>query len=479
MFLIQESPQSKRKCLHERFSPQKQAESTEVWLHPPPQKLDSVIHNQGTFVSLMLALLFAALGSFAAASAQAAVLVKNTGQMTSGNNANLAAWSFAQGFTTGSSTNGYTLESIGVTFRSGGNAAQSMTLHAELWSAATGGGPGSKTADLTVPTTISAGVTTFTAPASTTLTAGTTYYVVFYTVGTFNPEGALTAATAEDSGGATGWTIEDTGYIFRADTPAGSSSWASGSGNVFEIEVNGAEKTTTQTLSSDNTLSALSATSATGETGAYSTLSIGTFASTMTSYSATVPNATTHVKLTPTVNHSSARVTVRGTTVSSGSESAAIPLSVGTNTITVRVTAQDLTTKDYTVTITRRPRTAASATVSLSAPNSVLEGRYTFVTATLSAALSEGVTIPVTVTPGNAEPEDYSVGNPRIIISAGTTRGSLQIQTTEDTDTEDETFTVALGSPLPQRVAAGNPKSVRITIEDKQASFERTSAEQR
>ena len=51
---------------------------------------------------------------------------------------------------------------------------------------------------------------------------------------------------------------------------------------------------------------------------------------------------------------------------------------------------------------------AAVPTVRLSAsPNPVAEGRTVTVTATLSAALSGGVTIPVTITDNSAEPEDH------------------------------------------------------------------------
>ena len=112
--------------------------------------------------------------------------------------------------------------------------------------------------------------------------------------------------------------------------------------------------------SSDNTLSDLTASSATSETGTYSPLDIGTFAAATTSYTATVPFTKTHVKLTPTVSDTTATVGVRkGSTgnfasVTSGSQSAAIGLDVGSNAITVRVTAENSATKDYTVTITRQ-----------------------------------------------------------------------------------------------------------------------------
>ena len=113
-----------------------------------------------------------------------------------------------------------------------------------------------------------------------------------------------------------------------------------------------------QTQSTDATLSGLTATSSTSASGSFTTLNIGAFAAGTTSYSASVGNSVTHVKLTPTVNHSNATVKVgkQGTTlatVPSGTASSAIALSVGSNTLVVRVTAQDTTTKDYTVTVTR------------------------------------------------------------------------------------------------------------------------------
>ena len=120
------------------------------------------------------------------------------------------------------------------------------------------------------------------------------------------------------------------------------------------------------TASSDATLSGLTARSATSAVGAYGALTLtpSTFSPGITSYTASVPNATTHAKLTPTVNHASATVQVGRTgnlaRVNSGTPSRAIALNVGANAITVRVTAQDTRTKDYTVTITRQRSTDAT-----------------------------------------------------------------------------------------------------------------------
>ena len=117
----------------------------------------------------------------------------------------------------------------------------------------------------------------------------------------------------------------------------------------------------TSTSNTNANLSALTASTHTSATGTFTSLTLtpSTFAATTTSYTATVGNARTHLKLTPTVAATGATVKVgkQGTTlatVTSGQPSAAIPLTVGSNAITVEVTAADNTTKKtYTVTVTR------------------------------------------------------------------------------------------------------------------------------
>ncbi len=122
-----------------------------------------------------------------------------------------------------------------------------------------------------------------------------------------------------------------------------------------------------QTLSTNANLSGLTAGSATSSTGTFTNFSIGTFGATTTSYTASVANDRTHVKLTPTVaDTGKATVTVAGNTVTSGQASGPIALSVGANAITVRVTAEDTTTtKDYTVTVTRQALPAKVTTAVL------------------------------------------------------------------------------------------------------------------
>ena len=101
-----------------------------------------------------------------------------------------------------------------------------------------------------------------------------------------------------------------------------------------------------QVYSNDATLSGLSL-------SASSASLTPAFASDEESYTASVGNAISSVRVTPTVNEANATVTVKGTTVASGQQSGPISLSVGENTITVVVTAEDGTTKTYTVDVTR------------------------------------------------------------------------------------------------------------------------------
>ena len=87
-------------------------------------------------------------------------------------------------------------------------------------------------------------------------------------------------------------------------------------------------------------------------------LSAGTldpaFASTTTSYTASVPNSVSSITLTPTASDAGASIRVNTTPVVSGSQSSAISLNVGDNIITATVTAADGTTvKNYTITVNR------------------------------------------------------------------------------------------------------------------------------
>lgn len=73
-----------------------------------------------------------------------------------------------------------------------------------------------------------------------------------------------------------------------------------------------------------------------------------------TAYTAEVENATDSITVTPVKDSNWASLKVNDKTVASGSASEAIKLAEGANKITIRVTAENGSTKDYTITVTRK-----------------------------------------------------------------------------------------------------------------------------
>jgi Cadherin-like beta sandwich domain len=74
-----------------------------------------------------------------------------------------------------------------------------------------------------------------------------------------------------------------------------------------------------------------------------------------TSYTLTADNAIASITVSATVEQADASITVNGVTLASGSTSNALSLSVGSNTVTVQVSAQDGTKRTYTLTVNRKP----------------------------------------------------------------------------------------------------------------------------
>ncbi len=79
-------------------------------------------------------------------------------------------------------------------------------------------------------------------------------------------------------------------------------------------------------------------------------------------YKISVGNEVESIQVKPTVDHVFSTVTVNDEEVSSGSNSGAINLSVGQNTITIAVTSWDETLNTYTLTVTRELSTITSIT---------------------------------------------------------------------------------------------------------------------
>ena len=129
-------------------------------------------------------------------------LVSTIGQAES-QSLNLASNDVAAGFTTGSNKRGYQLSLVGVQFGTAAPVGVSVKLATGLPGATT------EVATLTNPDTLAPGPNLFAAPAGTVLSPNTTYYVV---VAATTGLVSATAATAEDTGGADGWSVADTNF---------------------------------------------------------------------------------------------------------------------------------------------------------------------------------------------------------------------------------------------------------------------------
>ena len=149
----------------------------------------------------------------------------------------------------------------------------------------------------------------------------------------------------------------------------------------------------TTELSSDATLSGLT----------LSGVDFGTFASGTTSYTASVANSVSQTTVIPTVNHSGAEYVIKldGATDADG----VVSLSVGSNVITVEVTAQDGNTAlTYTVTVTRSSALSTDATLSGLTLSGIDFGTFDSETLQYTVQVASGVTqTTVTPTPNHSE----------------------------------------------------------------------------
>ena len=299
----------------------------------------SVACYAGGFLAAFAALL----GLPLQAQAQTVVTLVNSSNQTAGQGSTALGnhWEIAQGFTTGSNTYDYTLTNIRAEFPTvGSSPSLTVTLHKDAPANAA-------VATLTNPATIEHGQLTFTAPANTTLDASTTYYVLFNGENIFLRS---TTSDAEDTNGLSDWSVEDVRYR-RDDRTTGAFTEVAVS---TPIRVRGTVRGTDATLSDleleDNTGTAITLTP--------------TFASDMTSYTASVVTSVSAITLTPTVNESTATVEYLNasdaaiTDTDTATPALDAPLVVGANTFKVKVTAENTTTTEtYTVVVTRVPDT--------------------------------------------------------------------------------------------------------------------------
>jgi uncharacterized repeat protein (TIGR02543 family) len=219
-------------------------------------------------------------------------------------------------------------------------------------------------------------------------------------------------------------------YIGATGTTAFTGAIAVGS-NVIRTLVTAHDESTTSTytvtvtrISNDATLSALVLSSGTPSP---------TFSSGTESYTASVGHSVTSITVTPTRTQGNATITVNGTAVTSGSASGSIALNVGSNTITVVVTAQDgSTTKSYSVDVTRAG--SADATLSsLALSTGTLSPTFSSGTESYTVSVVNSVTS-VMVTPARTQANATITVNGTAVTS-GSASGSISLNVGSNTIT--------------------------------------------
>ena len=190
-------------------------------------------------------------------------------------------------------------------------------------------------------------------------------------------------------------TVNDSGasYVIKlggVTDSDGTVSLAVGS-NVITVVVTAEDTTTTTTYTVTVTRAEPPSTDATLKGLTLSEVDFGTFDSTTTSYSAQVANSVSQTTVTPVVNDSGASriIKIGGVTDSDGT----VPLAVGSNVITVEVTAEDdSTTQTYTVRVTRAEPPSTDATLKGLTLSDVTFGTFSSATTSYTAQVANSVT---------------------------------------------------------------------------------------
>ena len=232
--------------------------------------------------------------------------------------------------------------------------------------------------------------------------------------------------------------------------------------NTVKVKVTAEDGTTTKTytvtvtrLSNDATLSALA-------------LSAGTldpaFASAKDSYTASVIHSVAQITVTPTASAAGATVAYLDGSddaladADGGTDGQQVDLSTGANTIKVKVTAEDGTTKTYTVTVTRAATAGTDATLSaLALSAGTLDPVFGSATLTYTASVGNAVariTVTPTVNHAGAAVAYLDGGDDALADADGGTDGqqvdlsvganTVKVKVTAEDGTTTKTYTVTV-----------------------------------
>ena len=217
------------------------------------------------------------------------------------------------------------------------------------------------------------------------------------------------------------------------------------------------------TLSTDATLSSLS----------LSGVDIEPFTSGYTYYTATVANSVTQTTVSATTNHSGASYVIKlGGVVD---DDGVIPLRVGSNAITVSVTAEDgVTTKIYTVTVTREGLFSTDATLSALTLSGIDFGTFDSATTQYTARVSGVLQTTVSATANHSgasyEVKLNGVVDDNGVISLAVGSNVITVEVTAEDDSTTRTYTITV-----TRFLSADATLSGLTLSDVTLSFDRAT----
>jgi hypothetical protein len=187
-----------------------------------------------------------------------------------------------------------------------------------------------------------------------------------------------------------------------------------------------------------------------------------------TSYTLAVPHSVESLRLAPGTVHPAATVKINGAPVASGTASAPVALAVGTNTLSVLVTAEDAsTTKTYALTVTRAAAVKDAGLAGLTPAEGVLSPvfdvnttsyRLDYATPVLSTRF-----LPVTRHPNqritvNGKPVASGKYSADIALPAG--ESTIQVVVTAPDRVTQRTYTVEVWRPA---IAVADLSSLKLS----------------
>ena len=195
-----------------------------------------------------------------------------------------------------------------------------------------------------------------------------------------------------------------------------------------------------------------------------------TFVPGTTTYTATVANDVETLTFTATKGDDGASVAYLdsdGNPIADADTAAGhqVPLDVGANAITVRVTAEDGTTQDYTVTVTRAEGLPTVTVAAAAGGETGTEGTDAAFTLSRSGATTAALTVTVDVSETGAVLKDANVSPSSVTFGAGAATSTLALATDDDdTDNDAGTVTVTLGTDTGYTV--GDPGAATVAVSD-------------